>query len=202
MNIKLDGGDLEQPKPVAQTKNKSKHKKEAEFALRKLFIVSILWIFFMTLEFIGGYIANSIAIMSDAAHLLSDFSGFLISMFSIWIGTMPATGNMSFGYHRAEVIGALASILLIWGLTAWLVTEAIARIINPTFVDGKIMLITATLGFIVTGYFIKKCNSISQKLPLYFTKNDTKENQNFISTKVAVYNFYKDMFSLTSVQSG
>lgn len=79
----------------------------------------------MIIEIIGGAIAHSMAIMTDAAHLLSDFSGFLISIFSIWIGTRPASSNMSYGYHRAEIIGALGSVILIWGLTIWLIWEAI-----------------------------------------------------------------------------
>lgn len=58
-------------------------------------------------ELIGGYIAGSLAIMTDAAHLFSDFVGFLISLLSIWVGKKPATRRMTFGYHRAEVLGAL-----------------------------------------------------------------------------------------------
>jgi len=46
--------------------------------------------------------------------MFSDLSGFMISIFSIWLGQRPASKIMSFGYHRAEVIGALASIILIW----------------------------------------------------------------------------------------
>jgi zinc transporter 2 len=79
----------------------------------------------MIVEIIGGALAHSMAIMTDAAHLLSDFSGFLISIFSIWIGTRPASNNMSYGYHRAEIIGALGSVMLIWGLTLWLIWEAV-----------------------------------------------------------------------------
>ena len=93
--------------------------------MKKLLIVSILCISFMIIEIIGGALAHSMAIMTDAAHLLSDFSGFLISIFSIWIGTRPASNNMSYGYHRAEIIGALGSVMLIWGLTLWLIWEAI-----------------------------------------------------------------------------
>ena len=53
---------------------------------------------------------------------------------------------MSFGYHRAEILGALASILLIWGIVVYLVIEAISRIIHPSDIDGEIMLITALIG--------------------------------------------------------
>ena len=56
---------------------------------------------FMIVEFIGGFCANSIAIMSDAAHLFSDFIGFAISIIAITISEIPATNAMSFGYHRS-----------------------------------------------------------------------------------------------------
>ena len=55
---------------------------------------------------------------------------------------------MSFGYHRAEILGALASVLLIWGLIIWLFIEAIHRIVDPEVIDEKIMLITACIGLV------------------------------------------------------
>ena len=62
------------------------HRADARKALRKLAWVSVLCLCFMVIEFLGGYFAHSIAIMTDAAHLLSDFSGFLISISAIIIG--------------------------------------------------------------------------------------------------------------------
>jgi solute carrier family 30 (zinc transporter), member 2 len=97
-------------------------------------------------ELAGGYISHSLAIMTDAAHMLSDVAGFLISYMAIYLGSKPATFSLSFGYHRAEILGALASILIIWGLIIWLFIEAIDRVINPPGVDGEIMLITASVG--------------------------------------------------------
>lgn len=116
--------------------------------IKKLWIVSIVCFIFMVIELIGGYLASSIAIMSDAAHMLSDLLGFLISIFSIYISQKKADKEMSYGYHRAEVIGALVSINIIWGLTFWLLWEATYRIIHPTSVNGLIMLITAVIGFV------------------------------------------------------
>ena len=49
----------------------------------------------------GGYFAGSLAIMTDAAHMLSDFAGFLISLFAIWLASRPSSNRMSFGWHRA-----------------------------------------------------------------------------------------------------
>ena len=81
--------------------------------------------------------------MTDAAHMFSDLAGFGVSILSIWIGTLPSTEKYTFGYKRAEIIGALVSVLLIWGLTVGLVYEAVMRTLNPEEVDGFIMLITA-----------------------------------------------------------
>lgn len=98
--------------------------------LAKLLAASIIALLFLIAEIIGGILASSLAILSDAAHMFSDLTGFFISIFSVWIGTKPASMKLSYGYHRAEVIGALASIVLIWGLTILLLYEATHRIIE------------------------------------------------------------------------
>ena len=121
---------------------------ENKNAISKLVRICIFCATFMTIEFVGGYIAGSLAIMTDAAHLLSDLAGFLISMFSLFIAMRPANSSLTFGYHRAEVIGALSSILIIWVLTIWLITEAIDRIFHPREIIGLIMMGIATCGLI------------------------------------------------------
>lgn len=112
----------------------------------KLILVSTVCFAFMLFEIIGGYYANSIAIMTDAAHMLSDVAGFMISYLAIYLGGRPSTFALSYGYARAEILGALASILLIWGLIIWLFIEAIDRFINLPAVNGEIMLVTACIG--------------------------------------------------------
>jgi solute carrier family 30 (zinc transporter), member 2 len=114
----------------------------------KLLLVTGLCFIFMILEVIGGYVSGSIAIITDAAHMLSDVAGFMISYFAIYMGSRPGNHKMSFGYHRAEILGALASVLLIWGLIIWLFVEAIHRIIDPEEIDGEYMLITACVGLV------------------------------------------------------
>ena len=57
--------------------------------------------FFLFIIISGGYLANSLAIVTDAAHLMSDFAGFMISLLALWIATKPATTTLSFGWHRA-----------------------------------------------------------------------------------------------------
>ncbi|VDN12031.1 unnamed protein product [Dibothriocephalus latus] len=73
-------------------------------ARRKLIVASCLCLFFMIGEATGGAIAHSLAIMTDAAHLLTDFASFLISLFAIYLASRPATKRMSFGWYRAGKI--------------------------------------------------------------------------------------------------
>lgn len=75
--------------------------------------------------------------MSDAAHMLSDVSSFLVAIFASWAATQPSTHYYSFGYHRAEILGAFISVLIIWLVTGALVYEAVLRTIEPVKVNGK-----------------------------------------------------------------
>ena len=118
-------------------------KVQNQVAMYKLKIISSVCFTFMTIEFIFGYIAGSLAIISDATHLLSDLAGFLISLFSLIVALKPADKNFTFGYHRFEVLGALASILIIWALTIWLLIEAVYRIKHPNPIVGLIMVCIA-----------------------------------------------------------
>jgi zinc transporter 2 len=82
-------------------------------------------------------IHHSVAIMSDAAHMLSDVAGFGMSLVASFAVTWRSHHAYSFGYHRAEIIGALFSTLVIWAVTGALVWEATLRVITPEPVDGK-----------------------------------------------------------------
>ena len=73
-------------------------------------------------------------------------AGFVISFMAIYTTRKPSSLKNSYGYHRADVIGAMGSIFIIWGLLIWLLIEAVHRLLNPTDVDGKTMLITACFG--------------------------------------------------------
>ncbi|CAJ0569226.1 unnamed protein product, partial [Mesorhabditis spiculigera] len=119
-------------------------------ARRILWISVLICLLFMICEVVGGKIANSLAIITDAAHLLTDLASMLISLFSLYIANRPANQKMSWGFHRAEVLGAFFSVFLIWVVTGVLVVLAISRIIKGDHeVEPKIMAITASLGVLV-----------------------------------------------------
>uniref|UniRef100_A0A8C5G5U3 Probable proton-coupled zinc antiporter SLC30A3 n=1 Tax=Gouania willdenowi TaxID=441366 RepID=A0A8C5G5U3_GOUWI len=119
-------------------------------ARKKLLAACVVSLVFMTGEVIGGYAAHSLAIMTDAAHLLSDFTSIVISIFSLWISSRPPTQSMSFGWHRAEILGMFLSVVSIWAVSAVLVLSAIQRITDGDYeIDGHIMLITSACAVLV-----------------------------------------------------
>lgn len=114
-----------------------------------LLVVAGLSLIFIIAEFTGGLLAHSLAIMTDAGHMLSDLLSFIISIIAIRVARSPASQRLSFGLHRAEVLGATVSIIIIWILTTVLIMLAIQRIItNDLEVDANTMIITASAGVI------------------------------------------------------
>merc|ERR1719173_213648 len=102
-------------------------------ARRKLITAAGLCLLFMIAEIVGGVLSNSLAIATDAAHMLTDFASFLISLFAIWMAAKPKSQKMSFGWHRAEVLGATVSVLMIWLVTGILVYYAVVRATGGDF---------------------------------------------------------------------
>lgn len=101
---------------------------------------------FMAIEAIGGYVANSLALISDAAHMLTDVGAMLLSLFAIWVSRRPSNSKMTFGYHRAEILGALTSGLAIWFIAGLLIYESFVRLKSPPEVQGPIVVVVAAIG--------------------------------------------------------
>uniref|UniRef100_A0A3B4B4B7 Proton-coupled zinc antiporter SLC30A8 n=1 Tax=Periophthalmus magnuspinnatus TaxID=409849 RepID=A0A3B4B4B7_9GOBI len=117
---------------------------EKKVARRRLYVVSIICLVFIIGEILGGYFASSLAVMTDAAHLMVDLMSFIISLVSLWLSSLPATHKLSYGWHRAEILGALLSVFTIWLVTGVLVYLAVQRLISDDYtIEGTIMLITS-----------------------------------------------------------
>jgi len=118
-------------------------------AKRKLCIACGLCLLFITGEVTGGYFSGSLAIMSDAAHMFSDFTSFLISLLAIHLGTRKPTKKFTFGLYRAEVIGALITVLIIWFVSGVLLYLACHRLTSGDFeVDPNPMIAVASCAVI------------------------------------------------------
>lgn len=103
----------------------------------------------MITEIVGGYLSNSIAIMSDALHLFSDLLSYFVSIFAITLASRGPSLHHNFGYKRAEILGALVSMVIIWVLTLVLVYGSIERFLqNKVKIDAEIMVITSVISII------------------------------------------------------
>ncbi|KAG6556983.1 hypothetical protein Mapa_001399 [Marchantia paleacea] len=119
-------------------------------ASKRLQRALVVCFFFMLLEIVGGSLAGSLAILSDAAHLLSDVAGFAISLLALRASQWSDTPQHSYGFLRLEVLGALVSVQSIWIMTGFIVYEAFQRLfLGSLLVDGRLMCLVATFGVAV-----------------------------------------------------
>ncbi|CAN1150602.1 Metal tolerance protein B [Linum perenne] len=104
----------------------------------------------MAIEIVGGMKANSLAVITDAVHLLTDVAGLAVSLFTLWVSGWKATSDHSFGFSRLEVLGALLSVQLIWGISGFLIYEAVNRILHKQEeVRGGLMFWISLFGFVI-----------------------------------------------------
>ncbi|XP_067275324.1 zinc transporter 4 [Pseudorasbora parva] len=148
-----DDALLDSSGPAPDDCHRCRRTREAERrrrVMRKLASAAVLYFLFMIGELIGGYVANSLAIMTDALHMLTDLIGIVVSLLALWLSAKPPTYRFTFGLHRLEVLSAGISVLLIYILTGVLLNEAAQRTIHQDFtIDGDVMLITAAVGVAV-----------------------------------------------------
>ena len=116
---------------------------------RALAIALALVAGFAGVEAIAGVAADSLALLADAAHMLSDSLALGLALFAAWLGQRPATPERSFGWRRAEVLAALANAVVLVVLGAWIVWEAIGRLSDPPAVLGGWVLAAGVAGLAV-----------------------------------------------------
>jgi cobalt-zinc-cadmium efflux system protein len=104
---------------------------------------------FMVVEVAVGIIAHSLALLSDAAHMLTDAAALGVSLFAARLATRPARGAMTYGLGRAEILSAQANGITLLVLAVLIVIEAISRLFSPPSVDGGPMLAVAIAGVFV-----------------------------------------------------
>src|SRR5262245_64869452 len=100
-------------------------------------------------EFVGGLLTNSLALLSDAGHMLSDVSAMGLSLFAAYIATLPVTSQKTFGYYRAEILAAFLNGLALWLVAGVIFREAYYRFFSPPEVQGLGMLLVASVGLLV-----------------------------------------------------
>ncbi|PTX55327.1 cobalt-zinc-cadmium efflux system protein [Melghirimyces profundicolus] len=125
----------------------------------------------MLLEFFGGLLTNSLALLSDSGHMLSDAGSLALSLAAMWFAARPASPNKSFGFYRFEILAALFNGVTLFVIAGFIVWEAVNRFLSPPKVAGGSMMMIAAVGLaanLVSAWFLMK-------------KGDVKENVNLKS---------------------
>jgi cobalt-zinc-cadmium efflux system protein len=116
---------------------------------RALATALVLVLGFAGVEAAAGLVSGSLALLADAAHMLSDALALGLALFAAWLAHRPATPERSFGWRRAEVLAALANALVLVVLGAWIVWEAVGRLSDPPGITGGWVLAAGAAGLVV-----------------------------------------------------
>merc|ERR1719463_313124 len=132
-------------------KSSNQKHNERNRVLRKLLIATALCSFFLVVEVVGGFLAGSLAVLSDAAHLFADLASFAVAIAASHLASLPATPRYTYGLKRTESLAALFSVTSLVFVSIGLSYKAIERLVKPfdEGVDGKLMTSIAGIGVAV-----------------------------------------------------
>ncbi|MEK3663996.1 cation diffusion facilitator family transporter [Paenibacillus sp. FSL F4-0236] len=113
-----------------------------------LMIALIITVGIMFLEFFGGLITNSLALLSDSGHMLNDASSLALSLVAVWFATKPASPNKTYGFHRFEILAALLNGVTLFVVAGFIIVEAYGRFFEPPTVASGSMMLIACIGLL------------------------------------------------------
>jgi cobalt-zinc-cadmium efflux system protein len=116
---------------------------------RVLAIVLALTLAFTAVELVGGLLTGSLALLADAAHMLSDNLALTLALVAVWLAGRPSTPERTFGYQRVEILAALANGIILVALAIWIFVEAWGRLTDPPEVLAGWVAIVAVAGLSV-----------------------------------------------------
>jgi cobalt-zinc-cadmium efflux system protein len=122
------------------------HAQASEAGERRLIFALAILATFTVIEALGGYFANSIALLAEAAHMLADSASLVLAVLAIRVGRRPASVRRTYGHRRYQPLAALVNGQVLLLLTAWVVYEAAQRLAHRPEVNGQLMLGVALIG--------------------------------------------------------
>lgn len=125
------------------------HSHGAGATRKRLGIVLGLVSLYMIAEAVGGWLTNSLALIADAGHMLSDAGALALSLFAIWIGQRPPNAQRTYGYQRTEILAALANGATLVAISLLIFVQAYQRFSSPPEVAGGLMMGIAGGGLVV-----------------------------------------------------
>lgn len=124
------------------------HGHQRDVGRRRLMVVLVITATFMVAEFVGGWLSNSLALMADAGHMLSDVAALGLSFFALGIARRPATQEKTYGYLRTEILAALVNGITLVVIALAIIWQAWGRFLHPEPVEGGLMLAVAAAGLL------------------------------------------------------
>jgi len=124
------------------------HAHEAR-STRALRIALVLTLIILVAEVIGGWLSNSLALLADSGHVLTDAGALALSLFVAWFSRQPVTAERTYGLLRGEILAAFINGATLLGISVWIVIEAIGRLNAPEAVGGPLMLGVSVAGLLV-----------------------------------------------------
>lgn len=135
-----------------------------------------LTLFFAAVELIFGFISNSLALISDAGHMVTDSAALGLALLAQVIAKRPPTAKNSFGFGRAEALAAFVNGLVMLAVIAWIFYEAIQRLSSPEIVQGRAVIVVASIGLainIIVAYILSHDKqSVNTKAALVHVMGD------------------------------
>jgi cobalt-zinc-cadmium efflux system protein len=123
-----------------------RHRRSRLASQKALVIVLAITLSFFIAEVVGGILTNSLALLADAGHMLSDVAALAMSTLAIWMAMRPATATRTFGFHRVEILAALANGVALVVIALYIFWQAAQRVQDPPDVHSLPMLAVATAG--------------------------------------------------------
>ena len=118
-------------------------------SVRRLWIALSVTGVFLIAEVVGGILSNSLALLADAGHMLTDVAALGLSLFVAWFSRRPETDRRTYGYLRLEILAAFINGATLLLLSAWILIEAVLRFRSPEPISGGLMLLVAVIGLLV-----------------------------------------------------
>jgi len=162
------------------------HVKEQTSSKRALWITLILTLFFTIVEIIGGLMSHSLALLSDSAHMVSDVIALGLSMTAIYLATRPPNAKYTFGYLRFEIIASFLNGLALCVISVGIFIEGINRFIHPVDIEFGLMLVIASIGFVVN-------------LVLTLVLSHSHHEEENLNVQSALWHFIGDLMSSAGV---
>ncbi len=103
----------------------------------------------MIAEAVGGWFANSLALLADAGHMLTDVAALSLTLFALWFAERPATSQKTYGYYRMEILAAFINGIVLVLLSLWIIYEALDRWVSPAEINGLQLTLVASGGLVV-----------------------------------------------------